>query len=728
MTIMEVTGAGSRQVSEYSWAQVGLSPIGVDSFIVIIDALVNTHTSNQMSLGKSICLMYLRNGDVVDPYWRKPDTSLRLQFTRGEQISYETSAAVDVNRYVIPTDVVAALGTSVSQTGIACFYFASSVMDVSSVGVITGMELVNARIEAGKISSTVPSSGLAAIYSEAGVLYSLSQLQNYHTTFEPYVSKMRSYQHARWSDSDTDSIVQRCKSDMLTYNEAYDTTVTIQVVVDDYGKYQMYHAWGEGPPLFKPGWTYVFWSEDFSDYPISLSLTEDGEDYVDGWEFANHNWTVPANFSGTSIFAKCQSATGMGSSLGAMNVGYSDTDPTSFNRLQVHLLERFCEAFETDLLYEYLSFRAGETTPEKTQDDHGEAIILQNIIKEAYNSSIDQYKKSNVTAMLRDDINSETPIKYFSSSRGNQSVKSSKLMYEVYNDYIYSAENTSSDPIQVVTGRYSQFIFGHYRKFDDYSEADLVTGVFDEVKQESQTSYGAAGSISRYEAAMYSVVNNVNKKNTSSTSGTVLTDTTISHDSSDPLHSGFPLTAITGGIQYTKQTAESSLRITTYWSGASLNNSSYKSRPNQHLVHYKDSISSFQLRLRVHISNSQNLFVRIYMQKHNSNDSPYVVDFGDESVEFGAVFEVALSEWAQASDGIEEYTLVLNKKRTNAVFSSPTGHSQDDWLYSRKPDMSTYIHMISVETSDTTQVGFSVTFQAMQINFSNGTSLTVESG
>ena len=137
--------------------------------------------------------MYLRNGDVVDPYWKRPDTTLRLQFTRGEQISYETSAAVDVNRYVIPSDVMSALGTSVAQTGIACFYFASSVMDISSVGVITGMELVNARIEAAKISSTVPSSGLAAIYSEAGVLHSLSELQNYHTTFEPYVNKMRSY-------------------------------------------------------------------------------------------------------------------------------------------------------------------------------------------------------------------------------------------------------------------------------------------------------------------------------------------------------------------------------------------------------------------------------------------------------------------------------------------------------------------------------------------------------
>jgi hypothetical protein len=147
--------------------------------------------------------MYLRNGDVVDPYWKRPDTTLRLQFTRGEQISYETSAAVDVNRYVIPSDVMSALGTSVAQTGIACFYFASSVMDISSVGVITGMELVNARIEAAKISSTVPSSGLAAIYSEAGVLHSLSELQNYHTTFEPYVNKMRSYQHSQWSDSDT---------------------------------------------------------------------------------------------------------------------------------------------------------------------------------------------------------------------------------------------------------------------------------------------------------------------------------------------------------------------------------------------------------------------------------------------------------------------------------------------------------------------------------------------
>jgi hypothetical protein len=50
MTVMVVTGEGTRQVSEYSWAQVGLSPIGVDSFIVIIDALVNTHTSKQMSL------------------------------------------------------------------------------------------------------------------------------------------------------------------------------------------------------------------------------------------------------------------------------------------------------------------------------------------------------------------------------------------------------------------------------------------------------------------------------------------------------------------------------------------------------------------------------------------------------------------------------------------------------------------------------------------------------
>ena len=490
----------------------------------------------------------------------------------------------------------------------------------------------------------------------------------------------------------------------------------------------MYHAWGEGPPLFKPGWTYVFWSEEFLDYPISLSLTEDGEDYVDGWESASRNWTVPANFNGTSIFAKCRSVTGMGSSLGAMNVGESNTDATSFNRLKVHFLEKFCEAFETDLLYEYLSFRAGETTLEKTQDDHGEAIILQNIMKAAYNSSIDQYKKSNVTAMSTDDITDETPIRYFTSSRGNQSVKSSKLMYEVYNDHMYSAENTSGDEIQVVTGRYSQFIFGHYRKFDDYSEADLATGVFDEVKQESETSYGAAGSISRYEAAMYSVVNNVNKKRSGSTSDTVLTDTTINHDSSDPLHSGFPLTAVTGGIQYTKQTAESSLRIATYWSGVSLNNSSYRSRPNQHLALYKDSISSIEVRLGVHTSNIYTPSVKIYMQKHNSNNSPYIVDIGEESVEFGAVFEVALSAWAQASDGIEEYTLVLNKKRTDVVFSSPTGHTKDDWLYSRKPDLSTYIRMITIETSDATQIGYSVTFQSMKINLSNETSLTVEAG
>jgi hypothetical protein len=226
----------------------------------------------------------------------------------------------------------------------------------------------------------------------------------------------------------------------------------------------MYTAWGEGPPLFKPGWTYTFWSTTNLQHPFTLSLTLDGPQYVEGWTATDSGgvWTVPLDLSGV-IYGKCTNHSGMGTQLGAMPVGSSTSDPTSSSRVQVHCLQNFCQAIlQSKPRYFYLSSRTAETTSWKTEDDYGRAILLYYIMTQALIKAFDLYSKSEVTTISASHVHPFLPVPYVTSD-GYKVIASGELLSQIYNDILYSPDGTDPDPIKVIVSTYAQFVYAVFR-------------------------------------------------------------------------------------------------------------------------------------------------------------------------------------------------------------------------------------------------------------------------